>query len=208
MHRSLRRAARVIIIVVVAASLGACASAVHTPDYVTTIVAREAAPKASPLQNVGVVSINGSFRLDTRPNGSALVANGNEHVTTLMPAILARLPAHLAHAAIRAEAVPYAPGHPEANARALARFDYVLEFRPASVSLQKNTADPSLTLNVRVLNHALQPIWVARLELRTDALPEGRRNDIREWREAMADDLAGLLLEQLAKDGFVVAPAS
>ena len=85
----------------------------------------------------------------------------------------------------------------------MARFDYVIEFSPVAVNLQKNTGEPSLLLNVRLLNHTLQPIWVARMELRTDALPEGGRADIREWREAMADDLAGLLLRQLGEDGFV-----
>lgn len=83
----------------------------------------------------------------------------------------------------------------------------MIEFKPTSVSLQKNTGEPSLMLNVRLLNHMLQPIWVARVELRTDALPDGRRADIREWREAMADDLAGLLLQQLGQDGFVPVPA-
>jgi hypothetical protein len=206
MRPCLRRAASAIAIVVFAAGLGACASAVHTPDHVTTIVAREAAPKASHLQNVGVVAIVDHFKLGMRPNDSALVANGNDRMNTLMPAILARLPAYLARDAIRAEAVTIVPGRPEANARALARYDYVMEFKPVSVSQQRNT-DPSLTLSVRVLNHALQPIWVARVELRTDAMPEGQREDIREWREAMADDLSGLLLHQLGEDGFVAAPA-
>ena len=207
MYSSLRRIARVVSVGVVATGLGACASTVHTPDYVTTLLEHQQAAKASPLQNVGVVAIVDHFKLGSRPNDAALVANGNYRMDTLMPAISARLPTWLARDAIHAEAVNFVAGHNEANARALAKFDYVIEFTPSSVSLQRNTADPSLILNVRILNHALKPIWVARVELRTDALPDGRRDNMREWREPTADDLSSLLLRQLSEDGFVAAPA-
>lgn len=207
MSPSLRRAARVAAIVMAASILAACAGLAHTPDHVTTIVDRQTAAKPSPLRNVAVVTIVAHFGLAGRSDEAALRANGDARMDTLMPAIAARLPVRLARDGIRAEAVKFVPGHPDVNARGLARFDYVIEFKPTSVSLQKNTGEPSLMLNVRLLNHMLQLIWVARVELRTDALPDGRRADIREWREAMADDLAGLLLQQLGQDGFVPVPA-
>lgn len=203
MSPSLRRAARVIAIVMAASMLGACAGLASTPDHVSTILDRQTAAKPSPLHDVAVVAVIHHFDLGRRPNDSAIVANGNDRMNTLMPAIAARLPIHLARDGIRAEAVDYVRGHRDENVRALARFDYVIEFSPVAVNLQKNTGEPSLLLNVRLLNHTLQPIWVARMELRTDALPEGGRADIREWRDAMADDLAGLLLRQLGEDGFV-----
>ncbi len=186
--------------------LCACADVVHTPDHVATIISREAAAKPSHLQNVAVVAIVDHFKLGTRPNDDALVANGNYRMDSLMPAILRRFPAQLSRADVRAEAVPYAPGHAEALSRAMTRCDYVIELAPHAVNQQKYVADPSLILNVRLLNHALQPIWVARLELRTDGLPDRGRGDIRQWSDAMADDLAALLMRQLADDGFVGRP--
>ncbi len=207
MRQPLRRAVRVATFFAAAAGLAACASAVHTPDHVSTILARESAAKPSRLQNVGVVAIVSHFAPGTHPHDDALVANGNYHMDALMPAIMARLPLLLARDGIHAEAVPSTPGHTDANLRALARFDDVIEFAPFQASQQKNVADASLVLDVRVLNHALQPLWVARVELRTDALPAGRRDEIRNWGPAMADDLSGLLLQQLGEDGFVAAPA-
>jgi hypothetical protein len=202
-----RRAARVVIAAVATSGLGACASGPHTADHVSTIVAHVSAAKASRLQNVGVVVIPASFDSGTRPDGMALAANGNGKSITLFRAVSVVLPRQLMRDGIQAEAVPWVPGHPSENARAMAPYDDIVEVSAVSVNQQKNTEGPSMLLNVRVLNHALQPLWEARIELRTDGLPDDRGRAIRQWGGALADDLCGLLMRQLGEDGFVPVPA-
>ena len=199
MNRILSRGVAAAIVLLAAG----CAATSGDQD-VSTVVTTETRLPATPVDNLGVVTLRDTFV----PKGAGSkaaefsAAEANQHVHTLFPALLEAIPRVFSSNGIRSGPIASEQVRGDDIVTATGRFDYVLEITPYSSSGRRGVEATTLSLNAQIVDRHHVSIWRGQIVLSTDHV-RSPESPMYLWGAAMADDAARTLLAQLSKAAIV-----
>lgn len=194
---------RLIALVLAAAAAFAVAGCAfsRSEDKSTIVFTHDAHAPASPLHRVSLVMVAGRFAGKDGKDGKLLMTGladmGNAHVATLFPALVRRLPQAMLAAGVQvADARTDAPGVVP---------DAVLTLKPLSSATDQFGFHLSIKAELRDARQAV--LWSGTVDAQPNqTTPE--RVALRDFGDAMADDIARTLIERWRSDGVLPPPVS
>lgn len=186
------------------ALLAAGCAATSGDQDVSTVVTTETRPPATPVDNLGVVTLRDTFV----PKGAGSkaaefsAAEANQHVHTLFPALLEAIPRVFSGNGIRSGPIASEQVRGDEIVAAAGRFDYVLEITPYRSSGRRGVEATTLSLNAQIVDRHHVSVWHGQIVLSTDHV-RSPESPMYLWSAAMADDAARTLLAKLSKDAVV-----